>query len=470
MSRLLQILLPLLGSATIPCAVAQRPATEPDVAAAIEIFREAAELVSQHSIQAVTLPQITEKALEELLYKQGDDPGSAKGVSLLNDEEALARFGQAIRKLATNTTSGQTPAALAELAIFHYCRAADPYSEYVDSAVVSLASRQGEAASGGVGISLLARDGEFFCFPLPSSVAEREGIKSGDRLLRVSGRDVQHSSLFEIGALVRGEPGTPVVLGVLRTFGREAEVELIREVQNYPAVIIEKELGNLVLRIRKITSSATTELRQAMQAAAAEGRKIFTIDLRGCPGGDLDALLQLADLFLPQGRPIGTLVERTGTTPFYARTDEALAFEKLTILQDNGTASAAELLICCLIETFGPDRVLTHGEKSFGKAAVISSLPPLRGGGQLQVTSGRLYAPSGRSWEGIGLLPSLENGGVIFAANTVAELPPMAQATAEAPQSTLPASPEPSRTTPESAAGLDEPIEMVPVGKGSGRF
>ncbi len=441
----------------------------PSAAAAVEIFREAAELISKHTIKPVTLPQVTEKALKELLYKEGRDPEVATGISALDVESALRRFAEVVSSLADEGASGRSPASLAERAIYFYCRAADSYGEYVDSAAMSLASRLGGSASGGVGISLLVRDGEFFCFPLPMSVAERRGIKSGDRLLRVGGRDIRRSSLFEIGALVRGEPGTPVVLGVLRTFGREADVEIIREVQNYPVVIVEKELGNLVFRIRKITTSATTELRQAMQAGAADGRKNFTIDLRGCPGGDLDAVLQLADLFLSPNTPMGYLVERSGTTPFYATTAEALGFERLTILQDKGTASAAELLISCLIETFGSERVLTHGEKSFGKAAVISSLPPLRGGGQLQVTSGRLFAPSGRSWEGVGLMPSQENGGAIFAANVVAELPPMASSGSGA-QHTTPSTSPPPKPASDPAGNFEEPIEMVPVGKGSGRF
>ncbi len=457
--------------AQIICAAGQAPATSPfsvETTDAVEIFRDAAEAIERHAFQAVTIPEVTERALRELLYQEGGDVSQADGIAGLPPEAAMERFGTVVASLAGTSRTKRSPASLAEQAIALYCRSADSYSEYVDSATYSLYAQQTRGENVGVGISLLARDGKFYCSPLPGSPAERAGVRNGDELLSVAGRDVRRSTLLEIGALVRGEPGTAVELGLKRTFGRADSVNVVRERQPPRAVIVESQFGETKVHLRQISPESTGELRRALSDVAGSGQRTLVLDLRGSPGGNFDAICAAADLFLPAGAPIGTLVERSGTTIFRTQDAESFTLEKLTILQDKGTASAAELLICCLMENLGPDRVATHGETTFGKAAVITRAPPLRGGGQLMITSGVLHAPSGRTWEGTGLLPSLENEGNIFPPGTAAQVAPVGFLSASTPAATPQASPTPSQDS--SGENADDRIEMVPVGKGSGRF
>jgi carboxyl-terminal processing protease len=478
-----------------------------DVANGTEIFREAAEAIAQHSKKPITVSQIAEQAAKDLLYKLGGEAQVADGIASLAPDAAIARFGQILgSQSGAGPGDGASPATLAEQAIALFCRALDPYSEYCNSATFSLYSRQKGGPTAGVGISLLARDGSFYCYPLPGSPAEKAGVKNGDLLLNVAGRDITRSSLLEIGALVRGEPGTRIELGLKRSYGREDSVAVMRELQTIPVVLVQKEFGETTIRLRQITPKSVEELRAALAGLVASNAKNVTLDLRGSPGGDFDSIIALADLFLATGAPIGSLVERNSITPYYARDPEQFQLEKISILQDAGTASAAEFLICCLMENFGSQQVSTHGEKTFGKSAVITRIPPLRGGGQLMITSGELYAPSGRTWEGTGLFPSLDNNGQVFAASVrphiaalqrqapdaavISQTPSVSTPTLSINASSQsgvlsgPSIPIPPPTSspgqtpiqpPQPSAGvatdpLSEPIQVTPVGKGSGRF
>ncbi len=429
---------------------------------ATAILREAAGAIATHAFRPDPPSEIAATALRELLYRLGKDEAPADTLKSLRADEALHQFGEQIASLAEeHGTVGE----LAERALALYVRAVDDYGAYIDSATQTLASRLDPDSSAGVGISLSWRSGEFFCHPIPGSPAERAGIVKGDRLVTVDGRDVAHTSLVEIGALARGEPGTRVELGILRAYGRTETLTLTRERQTTPWVLVERDLGEAIVRIRRIEQAAVEQMKTAFVEAANPSHTAVTLDLRGCPGGNFDAAISLAALFLPEGAPIGSLMERERRLDYHAAPGPRVDFSKLTILQDGGTGSAAELLIACLFENLGPGRIVTHSERTFGKAAVIASIP-LATGGRLQITSGILYAPSGRTWERVGLLPSLGSGGRIFAADHTAAVAPIGVRDS----GDAAAQPDPREHPPETPDPDPGVIEIIPMGKGTGRF
>jgi len=186
---------------------------------------------------------------------------------------------------------------------------------------------------------------------------------------------------------------------------------IAREKLGPSSVIPEKKVTGLLLRVRRFNSTTVAETRAALEGFPSSDT--LTLDLRGCEGGSLNAGVEFASLFLDAGEPIVTLRQRGQPDDVRTATKPA-AYRPvaLSILQDEGTASAAEMVIAALINSPRTNAV-SQGPKTFGKGAVQDSIE-LKGGGRLLLTTGELISPQGVGWDGVGLLPSLENHGRIF--------------------------------------------------------
>lgn len=167
--------------------------------------------------------------------------------------------------------------------------------------------------------------------------------------------------------------------------------------------------GVALLRVPVIAADlparAYAEL-QRLQRLQPEPLRALVLDLRGCPGGELDAALRLAEDFLPRGALIATVIDADGDeTPFRARRDPAWTFP-LAILVDGGTASAAEVLAAAL-QAHG--RALLAGARTYGKASAQSLV---RGaapdGGLAYGTVARCVVPGSALADGAGLTPEIE--------------------------------------------------------------
>lgn len=330
-----------------------------------------------------------------------------------HDDSALTEeaFFEHFFTLHQNATK-QTPLIeFAESTLAHYCATLDPYSKYLkasDYRIVQLLSR---SQSSGIGLSLTEKKEGFYCYPLPDSAASRAGIKAGDELLEVDGKPIKDHSIEAVASLIRGTPDSKVELRVMHSFGRAQKIRITREPLNFPTSFFEKTLTGHVLKIRKFDVSLIKEAQQYLGKIQKWG--ILTIDMRGCSGGDLDVAVEFASMFLQKDQPIVTLKTRhkndeqilsENSTPYHP--------EGIVILQDGGTASAAELVIAALMAS--PHlKVSTDGEKSYGKG-ITQQFFELNSGGALKLSTHLLVAPQGKSWDQIGLLPSLQNNGKIF--------------------------------------------------------
>lgn len=331
---------------------------------------------------------------------EGMDPGVARRV-----------FHQIIVEIAAEPGQRFDSYELMENAIDYFCRDVDPYSRYLRSADVALYERLRQPEAAGVGMSLQERDGRLFCFPFDGSPARVAGIRPGDQLLSVDGREIGERPLLFAANLIQGAPGTEVSLRVERDFGRTEVVRVTREAQRFPDVEIEEHVGGLIVRIRRFTEETPGEVRAALEALPAS--RPVTLDLRGCPGGSMLAVVQTAELFLAPGDGILKLRERGhDEAVFVAEEEPAFHPSSLVLLQDEGTSSAAEAFIAALIES-DSIRAVSRGAVTYGKGTVQKSIP-LRGGGRLELSSGKLLAPGGKSWEGTGLQASLDHDGEIF--------------------------------------------------------
>lgn len=284
---------------------------------------------------------------------------------------------------------------------------------------------------GGVGLELRIDDrtGQLtVALPLPGGPAARAGILAGDRILAIDGTTTAGVPLRDAVARLRGEPGTPVTLGVAGGDGparggepTTRDVPLVRESVQVESVEgdrrrgdgswdwwLEGEPGVAFVRITGFGERTAGELGKALDEVAAgqpsdQGPPAplrgIVIDLRGNPGGLVTAAVDVCDLFLDAGVIVSTRGRRRpepgdGTADVRRATQgTAVADVPVAVLVDDMTASAAEIVAACLQDH---RRATVVGSRTFGKGTV-QSIVPLGGGGLLKLTTAEYLRPAGTS-------------------------------------------------------------------------
>jgi carboxyl-terminal processing protease len=395
-------------------AVSAAPSQDanPEAKAAFEMFREVAERVTARAYKPEPPRMICTRALHGLVAQLGESAKAHdRDLSALTDAAAQVEFEKEMLALAALPGQRQGLRDLVESAIQAWCVQHDPYTRYIRGADYAQIRRLVTTSGSGVGMSVEEKNGAIFCYPVPGSPAEVAGIKNADQLLAVEGMETAGKPIQLVGAYIRGAPGSQVQLRVRHNFGREQTMKITREPLTTPNVRVDALTTSLRVTIRKFTAEVVKEVRGAL-AQAAPGTTL-TIDLRGNDGGQLEPAIELASLFMSPGETIVTLRERD--KPDDVRTAQKpreFKFPAIILNQDEGTASASEMFIAALVGSES-NRAVSRGPKTYGKG-VFQAVMDLTHGGALILTTGELIAPQGRSWEGTGLLSSLENHRRIF--------------------------------------------------------
>lgn len=407
----LRLLLALAASCiAIPRVFSQDATVE--AKAAFDIFHEVAEKVAARAYKPESMPVFCTRALHGLVQQLGEAAKPHdRDFSAMSDGAARAGFEKEMLALAALPGQRQGLRDLVESALQAWCRQHDPYTRYIRGTDYAQMRRLAASPGSGVGMSVEEKNGGIFCYPAPGSPAEVAGIKSGDQLLAVEGVDALGKPVQLVGAHIRGAPGTPVQLRVRHAFGREQTMKIVREPLSTPNVRIETLTTSLRITIRKFNANVVKEVRAAL--AQAPPGLTLTLDLRGNNGGELEPAVELASIFMEPGETIVTLRER-------GKPDDVRAAQKprefkvpaIILNQDEGTASASEMFIAALVGS-GSNRAVSRGPKTYGKG-VFQTIMELKHGGALILTIGEMIAPQGSTWEGTGLLPSLENQRRIF--------------------------------------------------------
>lgn len=406
------LLLPAFAAFCIPAPPARSQDASADSKAAFDMFREVVAKITARAYKPEPAPVIATKALRGVLRQLGEAAKAHdQDFSSLTAGKAEAGFEKAMRAIAALPGQRQGLRDLVESALQAWCLQHDPYTRYIRGSDFAQIRRLATSSGSGVGMSVEERDGGIFCYPMPGSPAEIAGIKNADQLLAVDGVEAAGKPIQLVGALIRGTPGTPVQLRVRHSFGREQTMKIVREPLTTPNVRVEPLTTSLRVTIRKFNADVVKDVRAAL--AQSTPGSTLTLDLRGNDGGELEPAIELASLFMEPGETIVTLRERNKPDDVRsARKPREFKMPAIILNQDEGTASAAEMFIAALIGS-ASNRAVSRGPKTYGKA-VFQVVIEMTHGGALILTTGELIAPQGRTWEGIGLLPSLENHRRIF--------------------------------------------------------
>ena len=258
----------------------------------------------------------------------------------------------------------------------------------------------------GVGMELGIKDDTLVVVsPLKDTPASKAGLLAGDKILKIDNTVTSGLSIDKSISLIKGPKGTVVTFTIQRKDGQPFEVKVTRDVINVPTLETTKRPdGVFVIRLYTFTSQSPDLFRDALRQFVLSNSNKLVLDLRGNPGGYLDAAVDIGSWFLPAGK---TIVRES----FGAGKDEIVSSSKgynifnnnlkFAILIDSGSASASEILSGALHE-YG--KAILVGTKSFGKGSV-QELVQITPDTTLKVTIARWLTPNGVSISGNGITP-----------------------------------------------------------------
>lgn len=269
----------------------------------------------------------------------------------------------------------------------------DPYSVYLNAQDFEDLQRYIQGTFGGIGIYVeVTKDKKLIVSsPIEGTPAYEAGIKRGDIIIKIDDTFTNELEYDEAVARMRGQPGTPVRISVMREgVSSLLEFALTRENIDIPTVessILENGIG--YLRLKVFASNSDTAVGQHLKKLLEQGVKAVVLDLRENPGGDLDAAVNIAEYFVPEG-PVVYIVNRNGEMRTYASATGNNIKLPLAVLINGGSASASEVLSGAIKDT-GAGVLI--GEKTFGKGIVQGIFPFGRGEG-LKLTTSKYLTPN----------------------------------------------------------------------------
>lgn len=281
----------------------------------------------------------------------------------------------------------------------------DPFTEYLSEQKTKEFNESLDGTFEGIGAEL-GKEGNFVIIvaPLKGTPADRAGIQPRDIIEKIDGEDAFDISISEAVTRIRGPKGETVTLTIIRD-GERIEVPIVRDTITIDSVEWELDGDIGIISISRFGNDTVRLSQQAATDVKARGAQKIILDLRGNPGGLLDASVSVANIWLPKGATVleekqnGKIVQT-----FKTENQPILADFPTVVLINEGSASASEIVAGALRDN---NAATIIGQTSFGKGSV-QRLIPLNAGGSLKVTIARWFTPSGTSIDKEGVKPDKE--------------------------------------------------------------
>ncbi|MBU3668574.1 MAG: S41 family peptidase [Candidatus Taylorbacteria bacterium] len=284
----------------------------------------------------------------------------------------------------------------------------DPYTTFFPPQAASVFESEIEGNFEGVGIEMGIKDKTLTVISaLKNSPAERAGIKSGDKIIRIDQNSTEGMTIEAAIQKIRGKKGTIVEFSVFREGQKDLlDIKITRDVIVLPTIDTnyDKQTNIFTIRLYNFSAQSPGLFRNALRDFVNSKSNKLILDLRGNPGGYLDAAVDMASWFLPPGKVIvresfgGNKPEVIERSHGYNIFNDNL---KMVVLVDGGSASASEILAGALQEH---GRATLVGSKTFGKGSVQEYIK-VTDNTALKVTIARWLTPNGKSISDGGLTP-----------------------------------------------------------------
>jgi carboxyl-terminal processing protease len=397
----------ILTGLVLAIGLATPPAFTQNANAGAALFVEVYRILRNESLSRPT-PETLLRGAEAGLQQAIRADGAAFGLSTLQlSGEERPDLEAVVQRIDSAQSHMRRPMGAAYGAIAGMVTAiGDPNSAfYIPEAFASFIRRTRGDEFVGIGIVLEARDGQaVIADVLEDSPAAESGLRVGDVIVAVDGHSTVGVPLDRVSDMIRGSAGSQVNVRVRRQGDNEVTATMVRR-RIQQRVVSSKMLpsGMGYLRLTQFTEGSAELVSKALQGLIEQGAKGIVLDMRGNPGGLLEASVNIASHFMDRG-PVVTLESRRGNivhsvvprTPKYSG--------PLVVVVDRGSASASEVVAGALQD--GGVKII--GTRTYGKGTVqaIYTFPADQSG--LRVTIARYLTPSGRDVEGRGLTPDFE--------------------------------------------------------------
>ena len=335
--------------------------------------------------------------------------------------EELRVFAEVFGRIKNDYVEPVADKDLLRYAIRGMLSGLDPHSTYLSEEEFNDLRVGTSGEFGGLGIEVGLEDGFIKVIsPIDDTPAQRAGIKAGDLIIRLDAKPVKGMGLDEAVKLMRGKPGTAIVLTILRE-GNEKPLEItvkraVIKVASVKQRVLEPGFG--YVRISQFQARTPEDLVRALSKLKKESGgplKGLVLDLRNNPGGVLNAAVAVSDAFLTEGTIVYTEGRvKDSQLKFKAAPDDLIDGAPLVVLVNGGSASASEIVAGALQDH---KRALIMGRLTFGKGSV-QTIVPINDRTAIKLTTARYYTPNGRSIQAEGIAPDIVLDKVTVAAGT----------------------------------------------------
>jgi carboxyl-terminal processing protease len=319
--------------------------------------------------------------------------------------EAYLKFTQILNVIETQYVDEVNTTDLVDKALKGMLNNLDAHSTFMDAKAYKDLNVQTKGEFGGLGISIGMKDGALTVIaPIDGTPAHKAGVLAGDIILKIDDKATISMDIDESVKLMRGKPGTDVMLTIIRKKeAKPLQVKITRDIIKIQSVYAKTVENNLLyLHVTSFDQKVVEDVKKAIKEH--KDTQGIILDLRNNPGGLLDQAVGLVDLFIEEG----VIVSQKGRAAienieYKATKKNSDTITPIVVLVNGGSASASEIVSGALQDF---KRAIIVGEKTFGKGSV-QVVMPVGGEEAVKLTVARYYLPSGRTIQAEGVTPDI---------------------------------------------------------------
>jgi carboxyl-terminal processing protease len=281
----------------------------------------------------------------------------------------------------------------------------DPFTRFLDPKQYGAMREKNQGGYAGIGALLdpvLTRDGYVRIHAAQRGTrADRAGLKPFDVILKVNGVSARNKNMEQVAKMIRGQEGTPVWLTIRRrAAARPLEVRILRQMVELPTIESGMREGRVgLIRLSEFNELSDMQIDRALTHLEQQGMRALVLDLRGNPGGTLDAAQEIASRFLPNGKDVVIIREKDSEPEIRKVLEEKHNHRfnlpghpiPLVVLVNRSSASASEIVAGAIKDNHAG---IIMGTQTYGKG-LVQTVVPLRGGSAIAITSAHYLTPNG---------------------------------------------------------------------------